>query len=241
MSPENPEPLRVLREFSVTKRDDSPNEDRWHVSLDKTCCAISDGASVSFDSGPWAEILCKKFVESAEVSPAWLAEAVAKYQASYDREVMSWSHQASFDRGSSATLLGVVCSADARLARVFAVGDSLMAFIENGQLVKTFPYSHPDEFDNSPVLFSTSSAENLFFDDEAAREGWYDLIVASHEKPMLLLMTDALGRWLLDDPSQDRVSMLTAIDDEASFSEFVVRERSDGRLKRDDSTLIVIG
>lgn len=116
-----------------------------------------------------------------------------------------------------------------------------MAFVENGKLVKTFPYTQPDEFDKSPVLFSTNGVENQFFDDEAARNGWYNLIFTSHDAPMLLLMTDALGHWLLDEQSQDRISILTAIEDEASFSEFVARERLDGRLKRDDSTLIVIG
>jgi hypothetical protein len=59
--------------------------------------------------------------------------------------------------------------------------------------------------------------------------------------PTLLLMTDAIGRWLLDEPSPARVSMLLDLQDDRSFGEFIERERSEGRLKRDDSTLIVVG
>src|SRR5450759_3406612 len=105
---ENAGPLRVLRTFSVLKRDDSSNEDRLCVSTDKMSCAVSDGASISFDSGPWAEVLCRKFIENSDITPEWLVSAINEYQLAYDRDVLSWSHQAAFDRGSFATLLGVV-------------------------------------------------------------------------------------------------------------------------------------
>jgi Protein phosphatase 2C len=234
-------PLRVLKLFSVPKRDDAANEDRWCVSADGTCCVVSDGASISFDSGPWAEVLCRKFIESSEITPEWLDSAVTKYQLSYDRDAMSWSHQAAFDRGSFATLLGVVSSPDGHTARIFALGDTLLAFIDKGQIVRTIPYVQPDEFDRSPTLISTNRLENKILDQEALNDAWYDLVIASHEMPVLLLMTDAIGRWLLDEPTPDRVAMLLNLRDAGSFHEFVEKERSEGRLRRDDSTLLVVG
>jgi len=130
---------------------------------------------------------------------------------------MSWSHQAAFDRGSFATLLGVVCSLDGQAARIFALGDTLLAFVDNGQVVRTIPYVQPAEFDKAPILLSTNRLENKLLDQEAINDAWYDVVLASHERPTLLLMTDAVGRWLLDDPGPDRVSTLLNLQDDYSF------------------------
>jgi hypothetical protein len=241
MSTEDAEPLRVLRAFSFPKRNDTPNDDRWCESTDKASCALSDGASVSFDSGPWAQTLCRRFIEDREITRDWLEAAIKEYQLLYDRNAMPWSHQAAFDRGSFATLLGVVCAPDGHAARVFALGDTLLAFVENGQVVRTIPYVRSDEFDKAPILFSTNPLENRLLDEEMLSDAWTTLVLASHETPTLLLMTDAIGRWLLDEPSPARVSMLLDVQDDRSFGEFIERERSEGRLKRDDSTLIVVG
>ena len=138
-------------------------------------------------------------------------------------------------------MLGVVCSLDGQAARIFALGDTLLAFVDNGQVVRTIPYVQPAEFDKAPILLSTNRLENKLLDQEAINDAWYDVVLASHERPTLLLMTDAIGRWLLDDPSPDRVSMLLSLQDAHSFGEFIERERAEGRLKRDDSTLVVVG
>jgi hypothetical protein len=108
-------------------------------------------------------------------------------------------------------------------------------------LPKTIPYVSPAEFDQAPILFSTNISENRLLDEEVIAKSWRDLTITSHEAPILLLMTDAIGRWLLDQPEPSRVSTLLEISDSDSFTQFVTRERSDGRLNRDDTTLIVIG
>jgi hypothetical protein len=234
-------PLRVLRAFSVPKQLDLPNEDRRCVSADEMICAISDGASVSFDSGPWAEILARRFVENQQVSKEWVAAAIAEYRSAYDRAAMSWAYQAAFDRGSFATLLGIVCMPDASGVRVFAYGDTLLAFVENGQLVRTIPYIKAEEFDRSPDLISTSPFENRSLDDEAIAASWHDLTIASHEAPTLLLATDAIGRWLLDQPDSARAKQLLDILDPEAFASFIESERAEARMRRDDSTLVVVG
>ena len=98
MAAESAEPLRVLRAFTVSKRDDLPNEDRFRVSEDRTCCAVSDGASVSFDSGPWAEILCDQFIESRNITIELIADAAQRYAKLYDRDSMSSSVKKPIER-----------------------------------------------------------------------------------------------------------------------------------------------
>lgn len=230
--------LRVLHAFSVAKREDAPNEDRWCVAADGATCAISDGASISFDSAPWAEVLTCRFVDDQTVSRAWLETAARTYSAAYDRESMLWMQQAAYDRGSFATLLGVTCGSDGSNVRAFAFGDSLLAFVDDGKVVRTIPYLAPEEFELTPQLFSTSMFENRVIAEEALSDCWHDLNVSAHSAPVFLLLTDAIGRWLLDDPS--RVSLLLGIEDAVSFSDFVETERLEGRLKRDDTTMVVI-
>jgi hypothetical protein len=240
-SPSKARRLRRLRAFTVQKREDSPNEDYWFESPDGSIYALSDGASVSFDPGHWANILTRRFSENQNVSYDWIQDAIAEYRTAHDREAMPWMQQAAFDRGSFATLLGIAFLPDWQGVRVFTIGDTILAFIDSGQVVRTIPYLRADEFDRSPQLLSTNPVENRWLDDEAISNAWCELNIASHEAPILLLMTDALGRWLLDQPDSGRVSELLELRDEQTFREFVERERSVGQLRRDDTTLIVIG
>jgi hypothetical protein len=236
------QPLKRLYVFTVQKRDDGANnEDQWYESPDGMICAVSDGASVSFDSGPWAAILVRRFTRDPNVSREWIQAAIAEYSAAHDREAMPWMQQAAFDRGSFATLLGVWFLPNWQGVRVFSIGDTILAFIDGGQVVRSIPYVQPDEFDQSPQLLSTNPVENRSLDDEAISQAWQELNIASHDAPTLLLMTDALGRWLLDQPDSQRVSALLDVRDKQAFRDFVDRERAKGRLRRDDTTLVVIG
>jgi hypothetical protein len=233
--------FKRLYTFTVEKRGDSPNEDQWCESSNGLSNALSDGASVSFDSGVWAAILTRRFSENPAISYDWIQEAIAEYKAAHERETMPWMQQAAFDRGSFATLLGVELLPGRRAARVFAIGDTILAFIDSDQMVRTIPYVQPDEFDRAPQLLSTNPLENRWLDEDALLSAWYEVNIASHEAPTLLLMTDALGRWLLDQPDTVRVLALLNIRDEQTFREFVESERAAGRLRRDDTTLVVIG
>jgi hypothetical protein len=233
--------FKRLRTFTVEKRDDGPNEDQSYESPTGTAYALSDGASVSYDPRAWAGILARRFTENTAVSYDWLQAAITEFRTAHDRENMPWMHQAAFDRGSFATLLGIEVSPDWRAARVFAVGDTLLAFVDAGQLVRTIPYVQADDFDRSPQLLSTNPIENRWLDEDEISNAWHELNIGSHETPTLLLMTDALGRWLLDQPDLSRISRLLNIQSEQEFLDFVEGERAARRLKRDDTTLIVIG
>src|ERR1700730_4621384 len=96
-------PLKRLYAFTVQKRDDSANEDQWCESPDGMICAVSDGATVSFDSGPWAAILTRRFTNDPNVSYDWIQAAIGEFGVAHDRETMPWMQQAAFDRGSFGT------------------------------------------------------------------------------------------------------------------------------------------
>jgi len=230
--------ISLVRAFTAPKRDDAPNEDRHAVSLDGRACAISDGASVSFDSGPWAELLAQGFVNGAPFTAAWIKSAAITYQAAYDRDALDWMQQGALDRGSFASLLGVRPAQIPGSIEVVLVGDSVLAIIDAGELQHTMPYSRPEQFDASPQLISTSAAENepIFREVEGIQAQVIDL--TPYACPCLLLVTDALGHWLVSYP--DRAHELTTKLSDHEFEEFVVSERQAGRLRRDDTTLLIM-
>ena len=87
--------------------------------------ALCDGASESFDSSVWAQILADKFARDPAVTPEWLGDAIAEYVSRHDFDTMSWSQQASYERGSFSTLLGAQYDPEHRAVEILSVGDSL--------------------------------------------------------------------------------------------------------------------
>lgn len=233
--------LRVLFEHSVAKDERTPNEDRWARSEDGTVCALSDGASVSFDPAAWAELLVGRFVRDPRIDASWIAAAAAEFAQRYDRDALSWSAQAAIDRGSYATLMGVRPSDDQSSVEIFGLGDSLAVWLDGHRIIATFPYEDPAQFQRSPVLVGTEPRENAVFSDPALRECIASYPVPVDGCPTLMLMTDALGAWLLERRDDEAAGRLLALDSSDSFEQFVISERSGGWLKRDDTTLIIMG
>ncbi len=233
---------RLPLAFSVAKGDDRHNEDRFHRSL-KGVYALSDGASVSFDSASWAAILVRRYAKKPEFTREWLAAAIAEFAKLYDRDSLPWMKQASFDKGSFASLLGVRVIDDGRLIQVLSIGDSIAVLCDGDTIKATFPLSAASEFTRSPQLLCTNPAQNAFLDKVDLS---YDLVAdwtfSGLAQPALLCMTDALGHWLLSrrdhDPSP--ISLLRKLRTADAFARFVREERGAGRLKRDDTTLIAL-
>src|SRR4051812_22159272 len=81
---EQPRPFSHPRGFSVAKRPGETNEDCWQNSH-KGAGAVSDGASVSFDSASWSRILARRYAQHPRLDNAWVAEAIAAYAKLHDR------------------------------------------------------------------------------------------------------------------------------------------------------------
>ncbi len=147
------------RAFSAPKADGQINEDAWQFSH-KGIGALSDGASISFDSASWARILVRHYARDPCFDGAWLAAASQEFAALHDRESLSWVQQGAFDRGSFASLLGL--RRDEARIEVLAIGDSIAVLCDADRVVATFPYESPEQFDQRPLLLSTNPAQNVF-------------------------------------------------------------------------------
>ena len=226
--------------FSVPKVEGLPNEDRYQSSR-KGVHALSDGASVSFDSASWAQTLVRRYAQKPEFTCQWVSDAIAEFDKLYDRESMPWMKQASFDRGTFASLLGVRRLNEGNRIQVLSIGDTLAVLCDGDSISSTFPYTEPDEFDQRPQLLCTNPAENAFLDaPDFDFHQFADWTFCGLERPALLCMTDALGHWLLSRRTQEPspVAVLRGIRSSKAFVRFVQAEREAGRMRRDDTTLM---
>jgi hypothetical protein len=234
-----PQPFACPRGFTVAKRPGERNEDCWQNSH-KGAGAVSDGASVSFDSASWSRILARRYAQHPRLDVAWIARVIAAYSKLHDRDSLPWMQQAAFDRGSFASLLGVTDRGDGRVG-VLAIGDSLAVLCDGDHVLASFPYEAPEQFEARPQLLSTNPAENAFLAEPDATSRLsveWDLGPLDH--PALLCVTDALGCWILsqrgNEPSP--IARLRALNSRRTFARFVEDERAAGRMRRDDTTLL---
>jgi hypothetical protein len=205
--------------------------------------ALSDGASESFDSQTWADLLVKKFVRDPALGKDWLADLVSEYAKKFDVNSLSWSKQAAFERGSFATLLGIENFPLHGTIDILSVGDSLAVLLDQDELFGSYPYSGAVEFQQRPELFSTSPTHNSFFDSKdfftLHHQTWK---IADKKNPVLLCMTDALGEWALRlaQEGNPQWQLLASINDVSQLQSLVVEERAHKRMHIDDVTLVSI-
>jgi hypothetical protein len=234
-----PHPFARPRGFTVAKRPGDTNEDCWQNSH-KGAGAVSDGASVSFDSAAWSRILARRYARHPCVDDAWVAEAIAAYAKLHDRDSLPWMQQAAFDRGSFASLLGVTDRRAGRIG-VLAIGDSLAVLCDGDHVVASFPYEAPEQFDAQPQLLSTNPAENGFLaEPDCLSRLSLEWDLGPLDNPALLCVTDALGCWILSqrDRQKSPIAWLRGIASRRAFAHFVEEERTAGRMRRDDTTLL---
>ncbi len=230
---------------SVSKHpgDADRNEDAFKWSPERSVVALSDGATESFDSRSWARILVRLFVLKPALSMARLDLAIAAFTRRHAPQSMSWSRQEAFDRGSFATLLGVVFGKKSNEARVMAIGDSAAMLLDGTRLVASLPYTDPDDFQRRPTLLSTRREHNSFL--EQPDHGGVSTAVWNLDQidqPRVVCMTDAIAEWFLRRAQEDPCAgeALLGISDISDLETLVVQERDAGRMQVDDSTLLIL-
>lgn len=241
---------------SVPKHSEFPasNEDRFVASDEQQRYVVSDGASESFNSALWAETIVEAWFSRRPRKSffTWLHRAIDRYESQSDRASMSWSQEAAFARGSFASLLACEARPDSSLV-ITAIGDSLAVLVRDGTIVSSFPYENFEQFQQRPTLLSTIYERNQ---TTTIRDGIRSMRNGEECGPchvtwrpetsgdwFVLLMTDALGQWLLDDSAQassDRLGRLMRLSNEQELADLVEEARSEHSMRRDDSTVIVL-
>jgi hypothetical protein len=251
-----PRRLTTLFKGTVPKHSAFPeaNEDKLRACDSRQVYVLSDGASESYNSSLWANVIVEAWASAPPRRNLlrWIKNAINEYESRSDKTNMSWSQEAAFERGSFASLLALHWTPESTL-RVTAVGDSVALLVDYGQVRWSFPYTTADQFRDRPHLLSTILERNLtpffFAAAQAIRaNGPIGPCHASVPLPpgkdgRLLCATDALGAWLLcdGDDRSDRLHRILNVTTEDALAAIVEEERAAGTMRRDDTTLLVLG
>ncbi len=232
--------LSVMFEGTVAKHEESPsdNEDAYRLVPDVGRIVLADGASESFDARNWAQLLVDRMADE-DLSVAAVGACAHAYEALHDPEQLTWSKAAAYQRGSFATLLVVQDLPESSSVRVSAVGDSLAVWLDADTMLASVPYGSSEQFLDKPSLLSTRMDLN---EPDGLHCSVHEWGYEQQGHRFLLCMTDALGAWLLSHQERGDASALEAlrsIRESHELVELVERERAAGRMRRDDSTLII--
>jgi hypothetical protein len=206
-------------------------------AIGDTCIAVADGASESFDSKTWAQLIAHSYIQDPHINATWAVQRTADYQEKTDLSALSWAQQAAYERGSFTTLLGIRLLEGGHDVQLTAIGDSLALHIRDSLLIASFPFTTPAEFDAPPHLLSTLTSANGFLEEpdwsSKACTAW-----AVQPSDQILIVTDAVGHWLLS--HLEALPSLIAVTKEEEFQQVVKAQRAKGLLRLDDSTLVRI-
>ena len=237
--------LKIVFSSLQCPKDESLNcEDIFDKNETNGLYCLCDGASESYDSRKWAYILCQNYVKTGLcnkrclVTNDFVDNCIKQYESDINTDTLSWSQQSAFSRGSYSTLLGV--SIHNNSLYIFSVGDSIALRLKKDTMKKTasFPYEKPEQFKERPILISTIRSNNTFLQKNQNIRRWQKITA----NDLILMMTDAVGEWMLRYFNKNISMILDCLNDEYSgslkFENLVKQEREQGRLREDDSTIL---
>lgn len=194
--------------------------------------AVADGATESVYAGVWADILTEQLVEADVASAAEFATAVDAGRSAWRDAVVDraadqpWYVSAKVEEGAFATALGMSVHDDGQW-QAMAVGDCCLFHLRGGTADRVWPVNDPEAFGHRPALVS-SLPRQAAPTPEIIDGTWTD-------EDVFLLATDAVAAWLLRAEPAAAVSW-----DGDAFTRAVDNARSDGILRNDDATLLVL-
>lgn len=199
-------------------------------------CAVADGATETSFSGLWARQLADAFAKQRlqritpntvrDLAGEWSVEIAERTRA----KPLPWYAEEKLRKGAFAALAGLHLRADGWWTAL-SVGDSCIFQLRPGAGIKSFPYSTPEQFNNTPILWSTNSAQNTRVVPKRTHGRW---------KPgdYFLLMSDAIAHAFLSHESV-REQIHTGLNQE-NFEALIQAARSDKLCKNDDVTLLKV-
>ena len=245
--------MRILKSLSAPKEPNHPesNEDFFFWEAKGRACAMSDGASDSFDSRTWARFLCQSFtqiynqVSSPHLGDQSVSLVLSVARPFFDKQLKaattSWSKQLAAGRGSFASLLGVVETTHE--VSILAVGDSIAIWMDHRRQLRSFILRKSLEFAKNPILLgSESKTDSLLFGNEHNRWGFISIPKSEMQPKKLFLMTDALGHYVLSQYEKNRplpLDLLSSMS-QSEFQSWVLATRQSGELQKDDTTFALL-
>jgi hypothetical protein len=225
-----------LRTFRLPKRGHTEEEyeDAFAVPVPHFPfrAAVADGATESAFSGPWARMLAEGWLAEDVRSETDFLDRLAVWQAQWQTDTSRqtpgkpWYVVEKAAQGAHAAFLGVHIELDGKWFAL-AVGDCCLFHVRERDRLLAWPLDTPTAFSHTPDLVPSRGA--LLPGQVLVRTGSWQ------PGDTLISATDALAAWIM---TLEPAAVLGW--DQTAFAQDVEKARSDGRLRNDDVTIVII-
>jgi serine/threonine protein phosphatase PrpC len=215
-------------------------QDKFEISLNNKCIALSDGTTQSFKSEIWAKMIVDEFVKK----PTFIVEDLIirlkesainfknndfVYSLNFAKAALEKDKQ---KKGGTATFIGLQFVNDSTI-KILNCGDSCL-FILRKDKILPFPFKNLDELDNNNFFINSSS----LIDSETEADFFnYDEITLEKDDK-LILATDALSRLIFSNP--EIISILLSINSFEELKDFCQEYWKKNKLEEDDISIIIV-
>jgi hypothetical protein len=251
--------------YKVSKIKESPSDcqDSYSLSTERSRVAISDGATQSFYSGLWSQILCNlycswpKLISHSQwndwndaARSQWIEEVNNKLEELKEAGKPSWIeclNGIKLKKDAFATFIGIslegsylhgICIGDscAMLVRITKKDPDKEECCESPSVIRILPGLWQHSFDSR-----TSGLSSYNSDLHHLPEFFGIPVPVDKNNFRILLMTDALAHYVIDMEKRgvSVVNHLLSLSTQEEFARYVDRCRETG-LANDDTTLVVI-
>jgi len=237
--------------FELPKDVEHPeqNQDAWAVDCRRGVVAIAAGVAASLFARHWARLLTEAAVASPpdpderEAFLGWLQSCRETWNGRIDASRLAWYQKAKFHDGAFSTLLWLTLvdppeMSDAPSCRLrgYAVGDSCLFLIREGNVVRAFPLTNAEQLAASPMALGSVDLKHddrveFARIDEECRPG--DLVV---------LCTDAVAEWAFREQEAGTPANWERFWDmpEEEWQREVAALREQRRMRYDDTTMLLL-
>jgi hypothetical protein len=208
--------------------------------------AIADGVSDSAFQSLWADLLVNSFVTEVGAAPeftkAWLTTWLRNEQNKWNNQVnwdtVPWHGRMKAEQtGAQATFLGIRLLSESHSWVGIAIGDcNLFRFSKNRTFRESIPNKRAVDFSNATQAFSSIGQDEEYEQKTKRIQGRYE------PGDILVLATDAMARWMLEmlEEKQDPLDEIPTSDAPGVFDQWVNTLRQAGKMKDDDTSLLLI-
>lgn len=223
-------------------------QDAVKVNEEDSRYAVADGATLSFFSKQWAELLVKRFCEmpnlslNAENWKQWLVPIQEAWYKQVEERVKvrdQFYLTNSFNTREPAvsTFVGLEVEQTKREWRAVVVGDSCL-FHKSESGFRSYLLEKSEDFTDRPEAFASFPEANPYDPEFICGE--------LQSGDVFILATDALAKWILEHKESENLEevlhQLKQIENSEQFNQFVDQARDDEkiRLVNDDVALMLI-
>ena len=241
------------RAFALAKDTEQPQqyEDSYALDPRRGIAVVADGVSSAIFSRAWAAILTEAVVAdppdvlNPEAFAAWMQQRRQTWSGQIDVAGLAWFQKAKMASGAFSTLLWVQLSVPeqevegafgAIRLQCFAIGDSCLFHIRDGQLVRSFPIQHSSELQADPLVLGSLDLNHDHLMQFVSMDEY------CYADDLLVLCTDAVADWVLRTYESE-----AAIDwdhywqlSPEQWASEIIQLRDQQAMRYDDATMVIL-